>query len=232
MRVTKRSPFLEGRMGSPRMTIPTNGPLHNQGKAGIPWDNQPHLLPPHDQMEDGFLKDHLLNPQHPAQPNADMGCLINTLMPGLHLGTPRINTFSGKATPRKTEVSFEQWYHEVQGIKDHYPELVVQESIMRSLKRAVADMARYMDPNAIVQKLMAIFGTVASFDVLMQNFYKVTQGNHEKGALIRHKARRDFISNLVKMPQTDSQLWGALVPQGLSFPWGLQAYLGLHQVFS
>ena len=35
-----------------------------RGEGGIPWDNQPHLLPPHDQMEDGFLRDHLLNPQH------------------------------------------------------------------------------------------------------------------------------------------------------------------------
>ena len=55
---------------------------------------------------------------------------------------------------------------------------------MRSLKGAVADMARYMGPTAgvsdILQKLMVIFGTVASFNVLMQNFYKVTQGNHEK----------------------------------------------------
>ena len=32
----------------------------------------------------------------------------------------------------------------------------------------------------ILQKLTVIFSTVASFDVLMQNFYKVTQGNHEK----------------------------------------------------
>ena len=32
----------------------------------------------------------------------------------------------------------------------------------------------------ILQKLAIIFGTIASFDVLMQNFYKVTQGNHEK----------------------------------------------------
>ena len=29
----------------------------------------------------------------------------------------------------------------------------------------------------ILQKLTVIFGTVASFDILMQNFYKVTQGN-------------------------------------------------------
>ena len=32
----------------------------------------------------------------------------------------------------------------------------------------------------ILQKLTIIFGTVVSFNILMQNFYKVTQGNHEK----------------------------------------------------
>ena len=113
-----------------------------------------------------------------------MGHLINTLALGLLLGTPRINTFSGKATPGKTEVSFERWYHKVQCVKDHYPESVVWESIVQSLKGAAADMAWYMGPTGsvreILQKLMVIFRTVASFDVLMQNFNKVTQGNHEK----------------------------------------------------
>ena len=45
-------------------------------------------------------------------------------------------------------------------------------------------MAQYMGPTAsvrqILQKLMVIFRVVASVDVLMQNIYKVTQGNHEK----------------------------------------------------
>ena len=45
-------------------------------------------------------------------------------------------------------------------------------------------MAQYMGPTAsvseILQKLTVIFGTVVSFYVLMQNFYKVTQGNHKK----------------------------------------------------
>ena len=45
-------------------------------------------------------------------------------------------------------------------------------------------MAQYMGPTAsiskVLQKLTVIFGTVASFNVHMQNFYKVTQGNHEK----------------------------------------------------
>ena len=45
-------------------------------------------------------------------------------------------------------------------------------------------MARYMGPTAsvthILQKLAVISGNMVSFDILMQNFYKVTQGNHEK----------------------------------------------------
>ena len=123
-------------------------------------------------------------PTGPPQLDEDIGHLINTLANGLQLGTPHINTFSSKTMPGKTEVSFEQWYHEVQCVKDHYPESVVQESIVRSLKGAAADMARYMGPTTnmahILQKLIIILSTVASFDVLMQNFYKVMQGNHEK----------------------------------------------------
>ena len=86
--------------------------------------------------------------------------------------------------PGKIEVSFEQWYHEVQCIKDHYLESVVWESIVRLLKGAAAHMAQCMGPTTsmahILQILTIIFGTVVSFDVLIQNFYKVTQGKHEK----------------------------------------------------
>ena len=71
-----------------------------------------------------------------------------------------------------------------QCIKDHYLEAVVWDSIIRSWKGAVMDMARYMGPttsfNHILWKLSVIFGMVASFDIPMQNFYKVTQGNNEK----------------------------------------------------
>ena len=75
---------------------------------------------------------------------------------------------------------FKQWYHEC--VKDHYPESVVRESIIHFLEGAAVDMARYMGPTAsiahIPQKLTVIFGTVVSFDILKQNFYKVTQNNH------------------------------------------------------
>ena len=153
-----------------------------RGGSGFPQKYHFNHLPLHNQMEVPLGQPP--QPLTPAQPGADMGHLINTLTSGLHLGAPQINTFSGKATLGKTEVSFKQWYHKVQCIKDHYPEAVLRESIVRSLKGAVADMARYMGPTAsvsnIMQKLTVIFGTVTSFDILMQNFYKVTQGNHEK----------------------------------------------------
>ena len=123
-------------------------------------------------------------PTCPPQMEEDIGCLINTLATRMWLGTLRINTFSGEATLGKTEVSFEQWYPEVQCVEDHYLESVVWKSLVRLLNGAVADMAQYMVPTTsmvhILQKLTVIFGTVTTFDVLMQNFYKVTQGNHEK----------------------------------------------------
>ena len=113
-----------------------------------------------------------------------MGQLITALTLGLHLGTPKISTFSGNVAPGKTEVSYEQWSHKVQCIKDHYLELVVRESIMRSLKGAAADMAHYMGPTASVsemlEKLLVIFGTVMSFNGLMQNFYKIMWGVTKK----------------------------------------------------
>ena len=136
---------------------------------------------------DGNSGDNHLDPLAPLNLDKDAGHLINPLSTRLQLGILRINTFSGKAMLGKMEVSFEQWYHEVQCVKDHYPEPVFWESIVRLLKGAAADMAQYMGPTAsmahishILQMLTIIFGTMVSSDVLMQNFYKVTQGNHKK----------------------------------------------------
>ena len=136
-----------------------------------------------------------------------MGQLITILTSGLHIGTPKIITFSSDVAPGKTEVSYEQWSHEVQCIKDHYPESVVRESIMRSLKGAVSDMACYMGPTAgvskILEKLSVILGTVASFDVLMQNFYKITEGGNKKVPSFATIGGH-FEPNKNKMPQKDS----------------------------
>ena len=120
----------------------------------------------------------------PPWADMDVGGLLSTLAAGLRMGTPKIDTFSSDATPGKTKMSFKQWYHKVQCVKDHYLGAVVWDSISKSLKGAVAHMAQYLGPTAsvdhILQKLWIMFETVAPFDILMQNFYTVTQGNNEK----------------------------------------------------
>ena len=55
--------------------------------------------------------------------------------------------------PGKAEVLFEQWNHKVQCVKDHYLESVVQESTVRSLKGAVADMAQCVGLTASVSEI-------------------------------------------------------------------------------
>ena len=120
----------------------------------------------------------------PPHTEENVGHLLSTLATGLRLGTPRTNTFSGDTMPGKNRGILGAVVPEVQFIMDHYLELVVQESIVRSLKGEVVDMAQYMGPTTsmtiILQKLAVIYGTIASFNILMQNFYKVNQGNHEK----------------------------------------------------
>ena len=54
----------------------------------------------------------------------------------------------------KTEVSFKKWNLEVQCVKDHYPELVVSESIVRSLKGVAADIGQYMGPTNSVSDIL------------------------------------------------------------------------------
>ena len=143
-KMTRRSPFQEGEGGVQRGKLPQFW-IHQLGAE--------------------FPLDHHNNHQVLHWAGPDMGQLITALTSGLWIGTPKISTFSGNVAPGKTEVSYEQWSHEVQCIKDHYPELVVRESIMQSLKGAAADMAHYMGPTAsvskILEKLSVIFGTVA-----------------------------------------------------------------------
>ena len=145
-----------------KLTAPPSNPLLRDWAcplgSGVPEeDDQEVTFPGRGRVPSGPL----LQSPGPALAGPDMGQLINTLTLGLQISTPKISTFSGDVAPGKTEVSYEQWSHEVQCIKDHYPELVVRESIMWSLKGAVADMACNMGPTAsvseILEKLLVIF---------------------------------------------------------------------------
>ena len=82
-----------------------------RGGGWVP-PRQPSPAPVLAQPDGGWVPQELPpQPPRPVLANPDVGSLINTLASGLCLGTPRIITFSGKAMPGKTEVSFEQWNH-------------------------------------------------------------------------------------------------------------------------
>ena len=101
----------------------------------------------------GTWQDHAAAHKSP-QANGCVSWLLSKVMAGLGMGSPRINTFSGDATPGKTEVSFEQWYHKVQCVKNHCLEALVWESIIRSLKGAVADMSKFMGPTGSIDHIL------------------------------------------------------------------------------
>ena len=83
-------------------------------------------------------------------------------------------------------------------------------------------MACYMGPTAgvseILEKLSVIFGTVTSFDMLMQNFYK-NFTRQRKGAFICDQVRGHLKPNSNPMPLQNSQPQGARTPQRLTIPW-------------
>ena len=65
-----------------------------------------------------------------------------------------------------------------------HTEVTLREGMVQSLHRATVDMVQYQGPHAlaseIINKLELVYGTVASFHILMQNIYKVLQGKTEK----------------------------------------------------
>ena len=96
---------------------------------------------------------------------------------------PKISTFSGDPT-QKREVSFEQWVFEVKSVIQSHTEATLWEGMEGSLCRAAANLVWYLGLQAlvleIINKLELVYGTMAFFDILMQNFYKLSKGKAEK----------------------------------------------------
>ena len=88
---------------------------------------------------------------------------------------PKINTFSGDPT-QKGEVSFKQWILKIRIVMQGHTEVTLQEGMVQSLHGATADFVQYLGTQALVEviinKLELLYGTVASFDILMPKFYK------------------------------------------------------------
>ena len=90
--------------------------------------------------------------------------------------TLKFSVFSGDST-QKGEVSFEQWVFEVKSVMQSHTEATLREGIVCLLWGAMVELVQYLGPHApvsdIINMLELIYGTIASFDTQMQNFYKL-----------------------------------------------------------
>ena len=82
------------------------------------------------------------------------------------------------------KVSLEHWTSEVKSVMQSHTEVMLREGIVWSLPSAMADLVQYLGLHAPVSEIInsfeLVYGTVAFFDILMQNFYKLQQGKSEK----------------------------------------------------
>ena len=65
-------------------------------------------------------------------------------------------------------------------MKDHYPESVVWESIVRSLKAAAADMAQYMGPTASVSDILQKLSHFRNSSIIQCTHAKFLQSDSRK----------------------------------------------------
>ena len=79
--------------------------------------------------------------------------------------------------PCKNEVPFEQWLFDVRSVQGLSSRLVLREAVIKSLKGTASKLVRYIGPQieGIISKLKTVYRIVASFDVLVQSFYKIRQ---------------------------------------------------------
>ena len=91
---------------------------------------------------------------------------------------PNFSTFSA-VWAQNGDISFDHWAFEVCSALANHPKVASRETIVWSLSGVVANLMWYLSTYApvfqMVDKLELIFGLVASFDILMQNIYRLQQ---------------------------------------------------------
>ena len=104
------------------------------------------------------------------------GATILNKIPGIpcFLGTER----------EKDTAQFEQWYHAISDARRNFNEQLVRAAITKSCVGDVADAICCLLPGAILddilEKFKWLYGSVESFDTLMQEFYRIVQGKSKK----------------------------------------------------
>ncbi len=149
----------------------------------------------------------LLNRNLSAQTLMSTGS-ANSLVPrDLSGKPPKLPSFSGDAT--KDNVSFAQWVYQVKAHARNYNESKMREALVIALKGTAADMVRLMGEESsvenILQRLSVIYGTVGSYESMMQEFYDLSQKHGEDVA--------SFASRVQTMAGTISEHFPRRLPR-------------------
>ena len=78
---------------------------------------------------------------------------------------------------------YEQWLHAISDARKHFNEQLVRAAINKSCVEDVADAICCLPPRATlddIKKFKWLYGSVESFDTLMQAFYRIVQGKSER----------------------------------------------------
>ena len=86
---------------------------------------------------------------------------------------PGIPHFSGTEQEKDT-VQFEQWYHALSNARRNFNEQLVRAASTKSCVGDASDAICCLLPG------LWLYGSVESFDTLMQEFYRIMQGKSEK----------------------------------------------------
>ena len=111
----------------------------------------------------------------PAVPGASGTTILNKI--------PSIPHFSGTEREKDT-VQFEQWLHAISDAWKNFNQQLVRAAINKSCVGNAADALCCLLPWAmlddIIEKFKWLYGSVESFDTLMQEFYRIVQGKPGK----------------------------------------------------
>ena len=95
----------------------------------------------------------------------------------------RLVNFSGSETPQKGEHSFAQWLHYYEISEPFYPENLMREAVVGSLRGNAYESIRGLGPRAsvhkIVENLKKKYESKTNPDLAMQEFYRINQSPKE-----------------------------------------------------
>ena len=122
---------------------------------------------------------------------------------------PRFSPFSGEEPIPKHEIPFRAWVLDVRTALHNYQERVVRQVAFESVKGVAKDLIRCLGPKATtydyVRKLELQYGSTATADVLLAEFYHLAQQKGEKVTSFAARVEQALNEIMMRFPALFSE---------------------------